>query len=268
MKIYVICDLEGTAGVVDFKQQCDVNRDYYQQAIKLATLELNALVDGAIEGGATEVLAWAGHWVFPGGINVELLHPECKLAMHGGEEGPVGFDESFDAVFQCGLHAMAGAEGGVLSHSFMPHLQNVWLNNIKIGEIALNMVAFGELGIPSVFISGDLAAVEEARALVPEIEGAVVKWGLDERERIGALSVRKAISLSPAKARRVIREGARNAMGKIDKIKPFRLNPPYTMKVQYTEKKYADQTMQHEGVERVNEVTVTQVRDKLSDLVF
>ncbi len=58
MKVYVVCDLEGVAGVVDFKKQCMEEGEYYQQAIRMATMELNALVEGAIEGGATEICAW------------------------------------------------------------------------------------------------------------------------------------------------------------------------------------------------------------------
>lgn len=268
MKIYVVCDLEGTAGVVDFKLQCVADAKYYRQAIRLATLELNALVEGAVEGGATEVYAWPGHGAFPGGIDVELLHPDCSLVMHAGDAGPVAFDGSYDAMFLCGLHAMAGAENGVLSHSFTPILENVWLNGVRIGEIAMNMASFGEHGVPTVFVSGDQAAVDEAKALVPGIEGAVVKWGLEEKFKLGALSERKAISLSPARARGVIREAAERAMEKIGDVEPFRVDPPYTLRVQYTEAKYAEQVLQHEGVERVNETTVEQVRDALSELVF
>ena len=268
MKIYVVCDLEGTAGVVDFKLQCIEDSKYYQQAVRLATLELNALLEGAIEGGATEVYAWPGHGSFPGGIDVELLHPECVLVMHAGDAGPAAFDGSFDAMFLCGLHAMAGAEGGVLSHSFTPILENVWLNGLRIGEIAMNMASFGELGVPTIFVGGDQAAVEEARALVPGIEGAVVKWGLEEKSRLGALSERKAVSLSPARARGVIREAAERAMGKVGDVEPFRVDPPYTMRVQYTDAKYAEQMSQHEGVERVDDTTVEQVRGALSELIF
>ncbi|MCW4036607.1 MAG: M55 family metallopeptidase, partial [Candidatus Bathyarchaeota archaeon] len=89
MKIYVVCDLEGTGGVVDFKLQCMEEERYFQQAIRMATMELNALVEGAIEGGATEVYAWPGHGALPGGIDVELVHPECRLVMHAGDAGPV-----------------------------------------------------------------------------------------------------------------------------------------------------------------------------------
>jgi D-amino peptidase len=268
MKIYVVCDLEGTAGVVDFRQQCMEEGRYYPQAVRLATLELNALVEGALEGGATEVYAWPGHGGFPGGIDQELIHEECRLVMHAGDEGPAGFDGTFDAMFQCGLHAMAGAEGGVLSHSFVPFLENVWLNDLKIGEIAMNMAVFGGLGVPCVFVGGDEAAVEEANALVPGIEGAVVKWGLEEKHRLGALSVRKAVSLSPGKARRVIREAALRAMGKADDLEPLRLEAPYTMVTEYTDEKHAERAMGSLGMERVDARTVKQVRSKLTELVF
>jgi D-amino peptidase len=267
MNVYVVCDLEGVAGVVDFKKQCMEEGAYYQQAIRMAALELNALVDGALEGGATEVYAWPGHGAFPGGIDVEHLHPECRLVMHAGDAGPAGYDESFDAMFLHGLHGMAGSDG-VLAHSFMPFIENIWLNDLKIGEIAMNMAVFGVHGVPTVFVSGDQAAADEARALVPGVEAAVVKWGLEEKEKLGALSVRKAVSLSPTKAQDVIREAARLAMTKIGSVEPFRLDPPYTMRVEYTDEKYAELALRDPGVKRIGETTTNQTRNSLFELVF
>jgi D-amino peptidase len=267
MKVYIVCDLEGVAGVVDFKKQCMENGAYYQQAINMATRELNALIDGAIEGGATEIFAWPGHGAFPGGINVELLHPECKLVMHAGDAGPVGYDESFDAMMLHGLHGMAGS-GGVLAHSFYPFPKNIWVDNLKIGEIALNMAGFGDKGIPTVLVTGDMTAIKEAKALVPGIKGAIVKWALDEKEKLGALSVRKAISLSPEKAQSTIKEAARKAMNNIDIVKPFVIPTPFTLRVEYIEAKYAEGKLKSPGVTRVNEVTITKKCHHLDDIVF
>ncbi len=267
MKIYIVCDLEGVAGVVDFKKQCMEDGPYYQQAIRMATHELNALVEGVIRGGATEIYAWPGHGSFPGGIDVELLHPECQLMMHSGDAGPAGVDGSFDAMLLHGLHGMAGS-GGVLSHSFYPFPKNLWLNGRKIGEIALNMLTFAEHGIPTIFVSGDLIAAEEARELVPEIEVAVVKWALGEKEKLGALSIRKAISLSPIKAQDLLREAARRALSKVKTISPFWIEPPYELKVEYIEKKYADYALNNPGVEKIDEVTTIQNKDNLAELRF
>jgi D-amino peptidase len=267
MKVYIICDMEGIAGVVDFKKQCLEDGEYYQQAINMATYELNALIDGAIEGGATDIIAWPGHGTFPGGINVELLHPECKLVMHAGDAGPVGYDESFDAMMLHGLHGMAGS-GGVLAHSFYPFPKNIWVDNLKIGEIALNMAIFGAKGIPTVLVTGDLIAIEEAKALVPSIQGATVKWSLTEKETLGALSVRKAISLSPKKAQFVIKEAARKAMDKIGTTEPFIISTPFTLKIEYIAAKYAEGVARSPSVTRLDDVTITKKCNTLDDIVF
>lgn len=77
MKIYVVCDLEGVAGIVGFKKQCMEEGKYYKQAIRVATLELNALIDGLREGGASNIYAFPGHGDFLGGLDFELIDPEC-----------------------------------------------------------------------------------------------------------------------------------------------------------------------------------------------
>ncbi len=225
MKIYVVCDLEGVAGVVDHRQQCqwDLSKEwfprYYEQARRLATLELNALVEGALEGGATEIVAWDGHGNFPGGLDVELLHPECKLVMAAGDAGPAGLDKSFDALFQCGLHGMAGSTNAVLAHSFWGGIAAYNVNKVPVGEIWMNCYTAGILGVPFVFLCGDKAAANEAQALVPDAEVAVVKEGLHPQS--AGIAPVPGISLSPVKARQVIKETAKRAMKKVGKIAPF-----------------------------------------------
>ena len=254
MEIYVICDLEGTAGVVDHRQQCWFDGKYYEQARRLATLELNALVEGALEGGATEIIAWDGHGNFPGGLEIELLHPACRLVVGAGDGGPLGLDRSFDGLFQCGLHAMAGTPGGVLDHSFWPGIAGCWVNGIPWGEIAMNCFTAGEQGVSAVFISGDRKATEEARALVPEIEVAIIKEGLANEPLW--LKQAPTLSLAPEKAREVIREAAKRAMSKIGKIAPYFIEPPYTLRTRFTEKKFADKAASRPGVKRVDEFTL------------
>lgn len=268
MKVYVVCDLEGIAGVVDFKKQCMENGLYYQQAIRVATLELNALIEGLLEGGATEIYAWPGHGEFPGGINFELIHPECNLVMNAGDGGPTGIDTSFDAMVLHGLHSMAGAPKGVLSHSFYPSPKNIWFDDRKIGEIAMNIYMFGAYEVPCILVTGDQAAVDEAKELVPEIRSVVVKWGLEEKEKLGALTVRKAISLSPVKARKLVKRAAKSAIGKVREVKPLKIKKPFTLKVEYVDPKYSEGPSKLFGVKRINESTIIKECNKLEDVVF
>jgi D-amino peptidase len=254
MKIYVICDLEGTAGVVDMFKQCCFDGAYYLQARRLATMELNALVEGALEGGATEIVAWDGHGAFPGGLDVELLHPRCRLVMGAGDGGPEGMDNSFDAMFLCGLHGMAFAKNGILAHSFNGNIKGMWINEVKMGEVGVNILTAASYGIPTAFICGDRAGVEEARALVPEIEGVAVKEGLITSPKL--FTQVPGLHMSPEKARMFIREGAKRAMKKIGHIAPYHMSGPYTCRTEFFDPKMAEQAAAMYGAKLLNADTV------------
>ena len=271
MRIYVICDLEGTAGVVDHRQQCWFDGKYYEQARRLATLELNALVEGAIEGGATEVVAWDGHGNFPGGLDVELLHPECRLVMCAGDGGPEGLDGSFDAAMLLGFHGMAGAERGVLRHSFFWDIAGCWVNGQPYGEIGANVQLAGSVGVPVLLVAGDRAACDEARALVPEIEIAVVKEGLYVKggpPPKEGLPVTVTVSLAPRKARQIIREAARRALAKVGEVAPFAFPRPYTMRTRFRRIELADAAMSRPGARRIDAVTVEVENSEAFDMLF
>ena len=227
MKIYIVCDIEGTAGVADQVHQCSFAHDsydkeyipgkygpFYFQARKLATLELNALVAGALEAGATDIWAWDGHCRFPGGLDVELLHPECKLVMNAGDGGPAGLDSSFDALFLLGLHAKQGTPAAPQAHMLFPGLE--W-NGETVGEIGMTMATAAVLGVPLVFISGDRAAVREAQAFVPTIENVVTKEPLFSHVA-NVFDPAPLLSIAPEKARLLIRAGAKRALQRLPEI--------------------------------------------------
>jgi len=93
MKIYIMTDLEGVAGVLDSENWCSPEGRYYELAKELLTLEVNAAVRGFIRGGATEIVVADGHG--PGGIHPVLLDSRAML-MRGWPEGfPLGLDRSY-----------------------------------------------------------------------------------------------------------------------------------------------------------------------------
>lgn len=181
---------------------------FYFQARKLATLELNALVEGVLEAGATDIWAWDGHCRFPGGLDVELLHPECKLVMNAGDGGPAGQDSSFDAFLLLGAHAKEGTLAASQAHIVFPGLE--W-NEEKVGEIGMTAAHTAVLGVPLLFISGDRAAIREAQTLVPNIEAVITKEPLFSHAATVFDHV-PVLSLAPAKSRELTRAGARRAI--------------------------------------------------------
>lgn len=197
-------------------------------------------------------------------LDIELLHKDCRLIMGAADGGPVGLDGSFDALFLYGLHAMAGTPGDVLAHSFMAHIQEVRLNGVKIGEIGMNCAVAGSFGIPSVFISGDKAAVAEAKCLVPQIEGVSVKEALVGHAT--GIQTAPAVSLSVQASCEKLIKAAKAAMKKAADIRPYVVNPPYTFRITYIGRDHADIQSAKPGVRRIDDYTIS--AENLSDFIF
>ncbi|MDD5220759.1 MAG: M55 family metallopeptidase [Candidatus Bipolaricaulis sp.] len=278
MKVYIAVDLEGVAGVVSHSQQCQWNAGkgwrakapetptgwyahYYEQARRLATEELNAAVQGAIDTGATEVWAWSGHGSFPGAFDIELVHPECRV-VYAGEGGPMGHDRSFDALFMIGQHAMAGAPYGRLTHSFRAGIVEFSVNGRPWGETAATAFEFGRFGVPFALLSGDQAACDEAKALVPDVVTVPVMRGLTPKPNL--LEPAATVCLSPRKARERIREAAAQAVKRCPALPPFVAQPPFTMRTTFERAVFADHAMTcYEGLTRVDETTVEKTADEV-----
>src|SRR5215510_14964997 len=61
-KVFMITDMEGVSGIFDTELQCLPNQSpRWEESRKLLTGEINAAVEGLLEGGATEVVVLDGH---------------------------------------------------------------------------------------------------------------------------------------------------------------------------------------------------------------
>ncbi len=216
MKIYLMTDLEGVAGVLNFEDWCTPNSRYYEVAKELLTREVNAAIEGFFAGGATEIVVADGHG--HGAVNPLLLDPRAEL-MRGWPQGwPLLLDKSYGAVAWVGQHAKAGTEYAHLAHTQSFSYLDLSVNGLSIGEFGQFALCASELGVRGIFLSGDRAAAEEARQLLPGIEAVHVKRGTTpgtgdelETEAYAKRNV-SAIHLHPQRARVIIRAGAERAM--------------------------------------------------------
>jgi D-amino peptidase len=231
MKVYIVTDLEGCAGIPRFEDYGLPGHRWYEDARELVTGETNAAILGCLDAGVTEVLVVDGHGA--GAINPSLLHPEAKLLMGRPLGYPFGCDASFGAAMMVGQHAKSNSDGGHLSHTGWFGCEEQSINGVSVGEMGCNMLFAAYFGVPTVLVTGDLAAAQEARALVPNIEAAAVKEGCKRGSATGLtdkgneLFNGAAVHLHPTKARELIREKARRGMERVAEIKPFWLEPPY-----------------------------------------
>ena len=237
MKIHIMTDLEGVAGVLNAKDFIYPDSKYYEYACQLATLEVSAAVEGALDGGATEILVVDGHG--PGAMKRQLLHSRAKLltGRPWPKPYPFGIDGTFTAGLLIGQHAKTNTDGGHLCHTMSFDVEEYVLNDLSIGELGLWMLVTGYFGVPLVMVSGDEAACQEAQALSPNVEVAAVKQGLKHGSASGVTSEENqvlnsvAIHLHPDEARALIREHAYRAVKRIPEIAPFQLEPPYKLTI-------------------------------------
>lgn len=221
LKIYIMTDLEGVSGVQAFDDRSDTSPGSLarlQQWRRLLTGEVNAAIQGAFDAGASEIVVRDGH----AGDALDFEQIDSRVRVIHGQQYPTwccSLDETFDAMFSIGAHAMAGTRGGVLYHTWSAQIREIRLCGQPIGEIGLEAFAAGACGVPLVYVAGDAAACLEAEQLIPNITTVAVKQGVSRYA---------AIAYPPSKARQMVFEGARRAIANLKKVKPFLPEPPYT----------------------------------------
>ncbi len=218
--VFVITDAEGVAGVCR-QEQTDPKDNEMRQ---LLTGEANAAVEGFLQGGADEVVVWDGH---DGSQTLSALtiHPKAKLLM-GGLGVTMTLERHYAAVAFVGQHSMANVRGGIMAHSYSSlGIQDMRVNGKPMGEIGTRAALAGHFHTPVIFLSGDRAAADELRAIVPRAELAVVKEGLGRYT---------CLSSSATESRELIRQGAVRAMQKLDSIPVYRIAGPVTIEVEHT----------------------------------
>jgi D-amino peptidase len=177
MRVYISVDLEGINGVVH-SSQTQPGEPGYERAVSLMHQETNAVIDGAVAAGATDVLVNDSHWDMRN-LRAELLHPQARLI--NGWQKPFSMvsgvdDKDVSAVCFVGYHARAGHQHGVLSHTYRAQVfLDVSLNGQPVGETGLNAALAGHFGKRVALVTGDDATCQEATELLGPVACVPVK---------------------------------------------------------------------------------------------
>jgi D-amino peptidase len=242
MKILVMTDMEGVAGILNRDDWVLPGGCYYEKGKRLLTEEVNAAVDGLIAGGAGEILVVDGHG--PGGIDPEILHESVNLRRGRSDKTwPWSLDASFDGVAFVGQHAKAGTPYSQLTHTQSMRYVDLSVNGISIGEYGQIALCAMELGVPTILACGEKALAEEAEALTPGVVTVAVKRGLlpDGLDHLDMEAYAKAklsaVHVSPKRARKMIREGALRATEKLraspESFTYPEITPPYVRTIRF-----------------------------------
>ena len=177
LKIYISADMEGVVGVVTGDQLGPTGFEY-QRFREFMTQEVNAAIDAAFAGGATEIVVADSHG---NGENLLIEKLPKNITLVRSWPRPLGMmqgiDDTFAGAIFIGYHASTTNPEGVRAHTLSSaNLADVRLNGISVPEGGINAMVAGHFNVPVIMVSGDDAAVKEVTALLGDIEGAVVKW--------------------------------------------------------------------------------------------
>jgi D-amino peptidase len=218
--VFVITDAEGVAGICRQDQTETTNPELRA----LLTGEANAAVEGFLAGGVDEVVVWDGH-SSSSTLSVQSIHPKAKLMIGGGGLA-MTMERGYSAMAFVGQHAKAGVRNGIMAHSYSSlGIQNIRLNGKPVGETETRTMLAGWYNTPVILLTGDVAAVAEMKALVPDAETAAVKEGLARHT---------CISMPAEASRAAIRAAAQRAAAKIGKVQPYKVSGPVTIEIEYT----------------------------------
>lgn len=225
MKIYISADMEGVVGVVT-NEQLGPQGFEYARFREFMTQEVNAAIEGAFAGGATQIVVSDSHG---NGQNLLIEKLRGDVLLVRAWPRPLmmmqGIDETFAGAIFIGYHTATTNSQGVRAHTISSaRLADVRLKGVSVSEAGLNAAIAGHFNVPVIMVSGDDAVVKETQALLGDVEGAVVKW---------ASGFHSATTIMPGASYGLIREKAMKAVRRIKDFKPYKLAAPIQLDVRF-----------------------------------
>jgi D-amino peptidase len=203
MRIMISADMEGATGVT-WTDDVVPGTEQWQRFRRLFTGDVNAVLAGLFDAGASEVLVNEAH-SSQRNLLLEELDPRARMLT--GRHKPLsmmqGIDSGVEGVVFLGYHAGAGFDG-VLSHTYLENqITGVWLDDVPASEGRLNAAMAAEYGVPVLLVTGDDKTCDDARDYAPEAEVVPVKE---------CVSRYAAICLPPARTAELLTAAAAESM--------------------------------------------------------
>jgi len=233
MKLFLSVDMEGISGLVRWADVSSAGIDFERNR-RLMTLDANAAIEGAFEGGVTEIVVEENHGVEDlCCLLLDEIDARCTVVRGAGRPGATcmaALDSSIDLAFLVGHHAAVGTFPGIMAHTISyARFRSVRINGAMAGEPDLFAIRAGEVGVPIALVTGDQMVISQLQKRAPNVEAVQVKE---------ALARQSGQVIPPARARALIRAGAHRAADRVARgeFEPYVGEPaPYPIEVEMNE---------------------------------
>lgn len=219
MHVGVFADIEGSFGIWRMRQ-CRMGTREWQYGRACLTEDVNHVICGAFDGGATRVMVKDTHEV---GFNclVNKLDPRAEyMGGHYVKPSLFGNLTGLDIVLYVAIHAASGTPDAFFPHTHYGIFSELRLNGVAVGEMDIYGGYLGELGVPIGFVSGDAVAVDQALRTLPWAKAVTV-----DKNKATYTSGEKSLQYL-AEGRERLRRTAAEAVGSSSQMKPLLIKGP------------------------------------------
>lgn len=243
MKIYISADIEGVNGVTHWDETLKNKLDHKEFAHQM-TMEVKAACEGAINVGVDEIWIKDAH---DSGRNIDhnLLPKNTKLirGWSGHKYSMVQeLDETFDALLFIGYHSAGGTNTNPLSHTMNTNYDYIKLNGEYLSEFLINSYIAAYVGVPVIFLSGDLGICNEAKNTNSNIVTVPVKEGIGN----------STINIHPELALELIKNGVEESLNKDLSLYKIELPKEFELEIKYNQHSDALKSLNYLSVEQIS----------------
>jgi D-amino peptidase len=248
MKIYISADIEGVAGITHW-DEANVDKDVYAPFRERMNDEVAAACEGAVAAGAKQILVKDAHHTGRN-IRAERL-PTCARLIRGWSGHPLGMvqelDGSFTALALVGYHSRAGSDGNPLAHTLSSSaVSRLRINGQYVSEFHLVAFAAADMGVPTVFVSGDERLCRDVAAVNPYIVTVSSMSGVGD----------STIGRHPELVCEEIRAGVQAALSGDPKACAFALPERFTLELEFRDAARAYSASHYPGASLIEERTI------------
>jgi D-amino peptidase len=223
MKVFISVDMEGTSGL-ERLEEIFRGLPGFDRFRQLMAGDANAVVQGAIDAGADEIVVSDSHG-YMCNIHPDDLVPGVRLKrgqMRRRWCQMKGLENDYDAVLLIGYHAKAGNPDAILAHTWITSFLDVRVNGQSVPEPSLNAWLAGAFGVPVVMLSGDDHVIREASPVLGDIHYAQLKT---------STGFTSGDHLPLDESRGLLRETARAAVARARGVQPVQAELPVTIEL-------------------------------------
>jgi len=245
LKIFISVDMEGIWGVVH-GNQCSSDSPEYQAARKWMVEDVNAVIQGLFEAGATEVVVNDSHGSMRNIVASEL---DRRATLISGSPKPLSMMEGIDSSFQgcifVGYHARAGSAPAILDHTISgAAVYAIKINGQEMPELGINAAIAGYFKVPVIMLTGDTETCRQAQEILgQELVTVPVK------EAVGRLAAK---NFPREKVLTDLKEGAKKALALAGSNRLFVLKAPCKFELEFHTSQQTELGLLIPGVRRVS----------------